>query len=187
MKFDCAKFSGKIDEVSFVRPIRGGYKLTLKIDGAVIPNLTISNKFYEELEVGESVTLFGMFKNSRKKEKNEGVVYGMQKASGEKMFATHYRFVVPLMVAFYAGIAFCLMFVAGWAASLVLVGLFSSEHDPQSIIYSTTVLALVEAALAASFFLWRAWVIFSSTTNPEAWATIMPATLSSRFSKFHKS
>lgn len=69
MRFDCTKFSGKVDNISFARPMRGGYRLTLKIDGEVIPNLVVPSKFYEELEVGQQVTLFGMFRNSKKKEK----------------------------------------------------------------------------------------------------------------------
>jgi len=46
--------------------------------------------------------------------------------------------------------------------------------------------SLVEASIAAAFFLWDTWVIFSATSDPEEWEAIAPATLSSRFSKFHK-
>ncbi len=187
MKFECVKFSGKVDNVSFVRPMRGGYKVTLKIDGEVIPNLVIPGKLYEELETNKNVTLYGLFKNSRKKEKNDGVLYGMKPEGGERMFATNMRLGVPALLAFYACLAFCVMFVVGWAASLALVAGFSSEYNPGAMMHTTTVFALVEASLAGLFFLWRAWVIFSKTSNPEAWETITPAVLSSRFSKFHKS
>lgn len=187
MRFDCTKFSGKVDNISFARPMRGGYRLTLKIDGEVIPNLVVPSKFYEELEVGQQVTLFGMFRNSKKKEKNEGVLYGMKTEGGRAKFATDMRFGVPAMLTFYACLAFCLMFVVGWAASLALVVGFSSEYNPGAMMHTTTVFALVEASLAGLFFLWRAWVIFSKTSNPDAWETITPAALSSRFSKFHKS
>lgn len=187
MKFECAKFSGKVDNIGFARPMKGGYKLTLKVDGEVIPNLVVPSKFYEELEVGQQVTLFGMFRNSKKKEKNEGVLYGMKAEGGRAKFATDMRLGVPAMLALYACLAFCLMFVVGWAASLALVAGFSSEYNPGAIMNTTTVFALVEASLAGLFFLWRAWVIFSKTSNPEAWETITPAVLSSRFSKFHKS
>lgn len=69
MKFDCVKVSGKLDYVRSVIPTKGGYKAKLSIDGSVIPNLILTNKIYEELEVGQSVMLYGMFKNSSKKEK----------------------------------------------------------------------------------------------------------------------
>lgn len=69
MKFEGAKFSGKVDNIGFARPMRGSYRLTLKIDGEVIPNLVVPGKFYEELEFGQQVTMFGTFRNSKKKEK----------------------------------------------------------------------------------------------------------------------
>jgi len=69
MKFDCVKVSGKIDYVRSVDRMNGGHKAKVSIDGAVIPNLQVSNKLYEELEVGENVTLYGLFKRSNDKEK----------------------------------------------------------------------------------------------------------------------
>lgn len=69
MKFDCVKVSGKVDYVRSVDRMNGGHKAKVSIDGAVIPNLQVSNKLYEELEAGESVTLYGLFKKviTRKK------------------------------------------------------------------------------------------------------------------------
>lgn len=49
--------------------MNGGYKAKVSIDGSVIPNLTLTNKIYEELEVGQNVTFYGMFKNSSKKKR----------------------------------------------------------------------------------------------------------------------
>lgn len=69
MKFDCVKVSGKLDFIRSVDPMNGGYKVKVSIDEAVIPNLQVSNKLYEELDVGESVTLYGLFKRSKDKEK----------------------------------------------------------------------------------------------------------------------
>ncbi len=54
MKFDCVKVTGKIDYVRSVTPKNGGYTATVSIDGAVIPKLQMTNKLYEELEVGEN-------------------------------------------------------------------------------------------------------------------------------------
>ncbi|MGY2275953.1 hypothetical protein ACW9IW_32325, partial [Pseudomonas azotoformans] len=65
MKFDCVKVSGKVDYVRSVDRMNGGHKAKVSIDGAVIPNLQVSNKLYEELEVGESVTLYGLFKRNK--------------------------------------------------------------------------------------------------------------------------
>lgn len=69
MKFDCVKFSGKVDYVRSVNPISGGHKIKVSVDGAVIPNLQVSNKLYEELEAGETATLYGIFNRSKKKRK----------------------------------------------------------------------------------------------------------------------
>ena len=165
--------------------ISGGYKANVSINGAVIPKLQLTNKFYEELEAGENVTLYGVFKNKSKKEENDGFIYGLQKESGEKMFATHYRYQVPIFMALTAAIAFCLTFVAGWFASIFPVLMLFGKDDP-NYMYNTTVFATIEASMVAAFFLWRAWLMFSVTADPESWETIEPATLSSRFSKFYK-
>lgn len=185
MKFDCAKISGKIDYVRSVTPMGSGYKATVSVDGAVIPNLQLSNKLFEELEVGEQVTLYGIFRRSSKKEKNDGVLYGLEKQSGEKMFATQYRFQVPLLLAFFAVISFCVVFVVGWFVSVYPV-IYLFDNSDGAFMFNNTAVALVEASIAAGFFLWRAWIMFSATSDPEAWESIAPATLSSRFSKFHK-
>lgn len=184
MKFDCVKVSGKLDYVRSVMPMNGGYKAKISIDGSVIPNLTLTNKIYEELEVGQSVILYGMFKNSSKKEKNMGVIYGLEKESGEKMFATSFRLMVPMILAGAAALAFCMVFIICWFPSLfALISVFGQD---QSYMYNATVLTIIEAGLVALFFLWRAWAIFSATSRPESWEIIAPSTLSSRFSKFHK-
>lgn len=185
MKFDCVKFSGKVDYVRHTDRISGGYKANVSINGAVIPKLQLTNKLYDELEAGENMTLYGVFKNKRKKEENDGFIYGLQKESGEKMFATHYRYQVPIFMAFTAAIAFCLTFVAGWFASIFPVLMLFGKDDP-NYMYNTTVFATIEATMVAAFFLWRAWLMFSVTADPESWETIEPATLSSRFSKFYK-
>ncbi|QXG47480.1 hypothetical protein [Pseudomonas viridiflava] len=184
MKFDCVKFSGKVDYVRSVNTISGGHKIKISLDGAVIPNLQISNKLYEELEANESVTLYGIFNKSKKKEKNHGVIYGLQHERGEKIFDTSQRFKVPVAMTGFAVIAFCMMFVIGWVPTLFALGLLF-RHDPD-VFSNATVIAAVEGALAALFFLWRAQVMLSATANPEAWESIDPAILSRRFSKFHK-
>lgn len=101
------------------------------------------------------------------------------------MFATHYRYQVPIFMAFTAAIAFCLTFVAGWFASIFPVLMLFGKDDP-NYMYNTTVVATIEASMVAVFFLWRAWLMFSVTADPESWETIEPATLSSRLSKFYK-
>lgn len=184
MKFDCVKVSGKVDYIRSVNRINGAHKAKVSIDGAVIPNLQVLNKFYEELEVGENVTLYGLFKRSNDKEKNTGILYGLEKQNGEKSFATQYRYQVPIFMTFTAVVAFCLTFVAGWIASIFPVLYLYGENS--DYMYTTTVFAIIEASLVAAFFLWRAWLMFSSTANPESWEIIEPAALSSRFSKFHK-
>lgn len=186
MKFDCVKVSGKLDFIRSVDPMNGGYKVKVSIDDAVIPNLQVSSKLYEELEVGESVTLYGIFKRSGNKEKNVGVLYGLAKQNGEKMLATHYRYQVPMFLVVTAVIAFCLAFVAGWFISIFPVLMLFGKDNP-NFMYTTTVFAVIEAGMVAAFFLWRAWVMFTATSDPEAWESIAPATLSSRFSKLHKS
>lgn len=183
MKFDCVKFSGKVDYIRSVNPISGGHKIKVSVDGAVIPNLQVSNKLYEELEAGEPATLYGIFNRSKKKEKNHGVLYGLTQR-GEKIFDTSQRLKVPVALAGFAVIAFCLMFVIGWVPSLFALGLLFGPNP--DVFSNATVLALLEGSLAALFFLWRAKVMLSAMANPEGWESIDPATLSSRFSKFHK-
>lgn len=184
MKFDCLKVAGKVDYIRSVVPMNGGYKATVSIDGAVIPNLQLTNKIYDELEVGEDVALYGIFKCSSKKENNLGVLYGLKKENGEKMFATSFRFMVPMILVGAAAISFCLTFLVGWFLSLFVVVFLGGEN--QDYIFNTTVLAIVEASAVALFFLWRAWVVFSATSDPESWEIVTPSALSSHFSKFHK-
>lgn len=185
MKFDCVKVTGKVDYVRSVTPMNGGYKADVSINGSVIPKLQMTTKLYEELEAGEDVTLYGIFKNEKDKEKNTGVLYGLANQGGNKFFATSMRFSVPLVILITAVIAAAIVFVAGWCASLFLVAwLFGKEFD--GLYTLTTNLAIAEAALVGGFFVWRAWLMLKSTSNPEAWANMDAATLSSRFSKFYK-
>jgi hypothetical protein len=186
MKFDCVKVSGKLDFVHLVSPIKNGYLATISLGGVAIPNAMLPSALYEELDAGENVTIYGMFKDLKKKEKNDGIIYGIQKADGEKMFAFQYRYTVPMMMAFYAALAFCVVFVAGWAASCIPVAYFVGLDSPQIFIYQTTVVACLEGGLAAAFFIWRAWLLIKVTHNPDEWKLIEPAALSTRFSKLHK-
>jgi hypothetical protein len=186
MKFDCVKVSGRVDAVRNVISVGNYYKGTIVVDGESIPNVQITNKFYEELNAGENVTLYGVFKNLKQKDKNSGVLYGLQKENGEKMFATHFRLMGPMMLLLYAFLAFCLVFVVGWVASCVPVIWIWGKDDVDGLVYHATVFAIVEACLAAGFYLWRAWTLIKITDDPDSWDVMSSATLSSRFSKFHK-
>lgn len=186
MKFDCAKVSGKVDYVRSVNPISGGYKANISIDGSVIPQLRMTGRMYEELEEGESITLYGIFRNSKKKIKNDGVIYGIGKASGEKMFDTQFRYQVPLYLSFYAALAFVIVFILGFFPSIFLSAALFHNASVAEAMSNTAMLATIEGCIAGAFFLWRAWVMVKSTSNPETWEVMSPATLSSRFSKFHK-
>lgn len=185
MKFDCAKVSGKVDDIRRVSRVDGGYTATVSIDGAVIPKLQIASKLFEELTVGENVTLYGLFKNNKDREKNQGILYGLKRESGEKSFATELRYKVPMILAVTSVLAFCIVFVAGWVVSIYPVAYIFGGNS-QQFMYNNTVAAFVEAGLAAAFFLWRAWVMVQSTADPEAWKNMDAATVSSRFSKFDK-
>lgn len=184
MKFDCLKVSGKLDYVRSETSMPGGFKANVSIDGAVIPNLQMTNKLYEELEVGENVTLYGIFKNEKDKTKNTGVLYGLANQSGNKFFAKNLRFSVPMLMFVTAIIASAFTFVAGWFASLIPAAWLFGTDD--GFYWLVTYFAIGEAALVGGFFVWRAWVMLSATSDPEAWAVSDPATLSKRFSKFHK-
>ncbi|EPL16081.1 hypothetical protein CF161_01180 [Pseudomonas sp. CF161] len=159
--------------------------MVVGIDGQALPNLTLSKKMYEEMDAKETVTLYGLFKNSANKEKNSGIVYGLRKEDGAKTFATHIRLTVPLLMVFYAVLAFCIVFPVGWLVSIVPMMSFIGGQHPMIMEY-TSVTALVEAALAALFFLWAGWNMLQKTSDPEAWKAIGAAELSSRFSKLHK-
>lgn len=184
-KFDCVKVSGKLDYVKVKSDHGDSYKSVISMDGQVLPNLTLSKKMYEEIDAGETVTLYGLFKNSANKEKNSGIVYGLQKENGAKTFATHIRFTVPILMVFYAVLAFCVGFPIGWLVSIVPMMSFIGGQHPMIMEY-TSILALLEAVLAALFFLWAGWNMLQKTSDPEAWKVIGPAELSGRFSKLHK-
>jgi len=83
-----------------------------------------------------------------------------------------------------AVIAFCIVFVIGWVPTLFALGLLFGP-DPD-VFSNATVLAAVEGAFAALFFPVACSGELSATANPEVWESIDPATLSRRFSKFHK-
>jgi len=183
--FDCVKVAGKLDYVKVNSDHGDSYKATISIDGQVLPNLTLSKKMYEEIDAGQVVTLYGFFKNSSNKEKNSGIVYGLLKENGAKTFATNIRLTVPLLMVFYAVIAFCVMFPVGWMVSIVPMMSFIGGQHPMIMEY-TSICALVEAVLAALFFLWAGWNVLSKTSDPEAWKVIGAADLSNRFSKLHK-
>ncbi|MBD8791027.1 hypothetical protein IFR09_11655 [Pseudomonas syringae] len=186
MKFDCARVSGKVDEVRNVSSINGGYTMSMVIDGAIIPNMKMAKNFYEDLEIGQNITLYGFFKNSKSKEKNDCVVYGMRQEGGETRFVTHYRFFVPIIIAFSAALAAFYALIAGWVLSFIVLSFFVTGYEPLPMMYKTTVAALVEAALVGLYCLWPAWTMIKITAKPDDWKVIDPATLSSRFSKFHK-
>ncbi|PRN05326.1 hypothetical protein A0O30_08555 [Pseudomonas sp. LLC-1] len=184
MKFDCLKVSGKLDYVKSEVPTKGGYTAKVSIGGAVIPNLEITSKLYEELEVGENVTLYGIFKNGKDKDKNTGILYGLMNQSGNKFFATNLRFSVPMIILVAAVIAAAFTFVVGWFATLLPLAWIYVKAD--GFYTLLTNVAIAEAALVGGFFVRRAWVMLKATSEPEQWGEIDPATLSSRFSKYHK-
>ena len=177
--------AGNLDSIKVESDHGDSYKVIISIDGQVLPNLTLSKKMFEDINAGESVTLYGFFKNSSSKEKNSGVIYGMQKGNGNKTFATHIRFTLPLLMMFYAALAFCVVFPLTWLISVIpMMTLIGAQHSTG--LEYTTILALVGAVLAASFFLWVGWNMLRKTSNPDAWKMMGAAELSSRFSKLHK-
>jgi len=183
IKFDCAKVSGKLDYVKVTDRMSKGLKATVSLDGQKIPNIQMETEFYEELNEGDDVTLYAIVKNSKKKEKNFGVLYGFENSKGVRDFATKYRWQVPSYLAFYAMIAFAVVFVLGWFAT-VFVGYFLGFRGVE--ISQITTWALVEGGLAAAFFLHAAWRMVKCTSDPQSWVVMAPAALASRFSKLHK-
>lgn len=184
IKFDCTKVTGKIDSVRVTERMTKGYKTLITLDGNKLPNIQMESDFFEELNSGDEVTLYTICKNSNKKEKNFGVLYGYKKKGEKSNFVNKYRWIVPAMMIFYAALAFCVVFVIGWPVSLYLIhflGLGTGNGLSQ-----ITNLAFVEACLASGFYLWGAWKMLNVTADPEAWQMIDPQTLSSRFSKLDK-
>lgn len=183
IKFDCAKVSGKLDYVKVTDRMSKGLKATVSLDGHKIPNLQMEAEFYEELNDGDDVTLYAIVKNSKNKEKNFGVLYGFENSKGVRNFATKYRWQVPTYFAFYAMIAFAVVFVLGWPATIYLVRFLGITGVEISQI---TTCAIVEGGLAAAFFLHAAWRMVKCTADPQSWMVMEPATLATRFSKLHK-
>lgn len=183
IKFDCAKVSGKLDYVKVTDRMSKGLKATVSLDGQKIPNIQMETEFYEELNEGDDVTLYAIVKNSKKKEKNFGVLYGFENSKGVREFATKYRWQVSFHLAFYAMIAFAVVFVLGWFAN-VYIGRFLGITGVE--LSQITKWAVVEGGLAAAFFLHAAWRMVKSTADPQSWMVIEPATLATRFSKLHK-
>ncbi|MBH3382058.1 MULTISPECIES: hypothetical protein [Pseudomonas] len=183
IKFDCAKVSGKLDYVRVTDRMSKGLKATIGLDGQKIPNIQMETEFYEELNEGDDVTLYAIVKNSKTKEKNFGVLYGFENTRGLKSFATKYRWQIPVSLAFYAIIAFAVVFVLGWFAN-VLIGRFLGITEVEFA--QITKLAVVEGGLAAAFFLHAAWRMVKCTADPQSWMVMEPARLATRFSKLHK-
>ena len=184
IKFDCTKVSGKIDSVKVTGRMTKGYKTLITLNGSKLPNIQMEPEFFEELNPGEEVTLYTICKNSNKKEKNMGVLYGYKKEGEQSKFATKYRWTVPSMMIFFAALAFCLVFIVGWPVSAALLALTGMGN--QTGMSQITHYAFVEACLAAGFYLWAAWKMLSVTADPEGWQMIDPQALSSRFSKLDK-
>lgn len=183
IKFDCAKVSGKLDYVDVTYRMSKGLKATVSLDGHKIPNIQMETEFYEDLNAGDNVTLYTIVKNSKKKEKNFGVLYGFENSKGERSFATKYRWQVPSYLAIYAMIAFAVVFVLGWPATIYL-GYFLGITGVG--ISDITNCAIVEGGLAAAFFLHAAWRMVKYTADPQSWMVMEPAMLASRFSKLYK-
>lgn len=180
------KVSGNIKEPTVRNYDGSGVKAKIELDGQIIPNLSLSNTMYDAVESDQNVTIYGFMRNSKNKTKNQGFVYRIKKDNGETLTWSKLRFLVPLMLVGFAVLAFCLVFVLGWAASIIPVAMMIGNDDTDAVLYYTTVFATIEAVLAALFFVGCGAALFLKTADPESWPAVKPSELSSRFSKVHK-
>lgn len=183
IKFDCRQVTGVIDKVRVTATEQGTVTAHVTIDGQVLPNLLLPGKVYEEMELGQRVTLYGFFTKKKNKMENKATIYAMKGESGLLIAAKELQFKVPILIMVSAIPLMILTFVIGCFASPYLIYLVTGSEDPDYLVPTTFIWAFWEGIAAGVFMLGCAINFIKKSNDLESWSPIGVAELSQRFSK----
>ena len=119
MFVDCLKMSGNLEDIRVFKQNSDDIEVIMKIDGVVIPNIIVPISLFEEIEKGRHWEFYGIFKKSKDKVKNKGIIYAIKPAGGSIKSVTKLRFTVPGMMAFGAILAYALTYILTWAVAIM--------------------------------------------------------------------
>ncbi|MFS0828053.1 hypothetical protein [Pseudomonas phoenicis] len=184
MFVDCLKMSGNLDDIRVFKEKSDGVEVILKIDGVIVPNIEVPMALFEELDKGSRYELYGIYKKSKDKTKNKGIIYAIKPQDGNMRTVTKLRFGVPLMISVSAAIAAVMAYVLTWVVAILPM----SKNAPSisEAFVDIHHLALWIGALPIVFFALCAWNFLRKTGNLEEWPTTAPSVVVERFSKLHK-
>lgn len=184
MFVDCLKMSGNLEDIRVFKQNSDDIEVIIKIDGVVIPNIIVPISLFEEIEKGRHWEFYGIFKKSKDKVKNKGIIYAIKPAGGSIKSVTKLRFTVPGMMAFGAILAYALTYILTWAVAIMPMAA-KADNIPEAFGHIHD-LALLVAMLPVLFFLSCAVNFIRKTGNLEAWPATAPSVVIERFSKLHK-
>lgn len=180
---DYIKVSGKLEDIRVFEHKEGSVRVIMKIDGVLIPNTDIPIKLYEEIEAGKHYDFYCVYKKSRNKLKNTGVIYGFKEEGGRIRSLTKLRLATPVYMMFYGAIWFAVAYVAVFLLALLPVLAHHRQSEVISILHGYSMMG---GAIPGLFFLWCAIDFWRKSANLETWPSVAPSVVIERFSKLHK-
>ncbi|MFK3948342.1 hypothetical protein [Pseudomonas fulva] len=180
---DYIKVSGKLEDIRVFEHKVGNVRVIMKIDGVLIPNTVIPIKLYEEIEAGKHYDFYCVYKKSRNKLKNTGVVYAFREEGGRIRSLTKLRLATPVYMMVYGAIWFAVAYVAVFILALLPV---LAKHPTTGAIPVLHSYSMLGGAIPGLFFLWCAIDFWRKSANLEAWPSVAPSVVIERFSKLHK-
>lgn len=184
MFVDCLKMSGNIDDIRVFKKNSDDVEVILKIDGVIVPNIEVPMSLFEELDRGKHYELYGIYKKSKDKTKNKGIIYAIKPQDGSIRTVTKLRFGVPLMMSVSAAIAAVLAYILTWV--IAILPMAKSAPSVSEAFVEIHHLALCIGALPVIFVAFCAWNFLRKTSNLAEWPATAPSVIVERFSKLHK-
>lgn len=184
MFVDCLKMSGNLDDIRVFKKNSDDVEVILKIDGVIVPNIEVPMSLFEELDRGKHYELYGIYKKSKDKTKNKGIIYAIKPQDGNIRTVTKLRFGVPLMMSVSAAIAAVLAYILTWV--IAILPMAKSAPSVSEAFVEIHHLALWIGALPVIFFAFCAWSFLRKTGNLAEWPATAPSVVVERFSKLHK-
>lgn len=184
MFVDCLKMSGNLDDIRVFKEGSDYVEVILKIDGVIVPNIEVPIPLFEELDKGKHYELYGVYKKSKDKRKNKGIIYAIKPQDGSMQAVTKLRFGVPLMMSISAAIAAVFAYILTWVVAILPMA--KSAPSVSEAFVEIHHLALWIGALPVIFFAFCAWSFLRKTSNLSEWPTTAPSVVVERFSKLHR-
>lgn len=181
---DCLKVSGNLEDIRVFKKVGDDVEVIMKIDGILVPNIVIPLSLYEEIDQGSYYDFYGVFKKSKDKVKNKGIVCAIKPAGGSIKVVKKLRMTVPIYMAFGAAMWFVLTYVATWL--VLIMPIAAKAADIPAAFAHIHDLALLAGMLPVLFFLGCAVSFIRKTGNLETWPSTAPSVVIERFSKLHK-